>query len=193
MTILVGGICALPRQLRDKAVIRRQVANRIGRPSISRKHEGLAAAPAEVVITPGTGSARLPHPVCPAEFQKCRRAMPDAFKRVLAHIPEFEAGDNLGGMTRKHPTRGGYIERASAPPADTGLGKTRVIIGNHRINNDLSTMPVPQGFDLTHGFIHLFAGRHKCVPVLHPPPEYRNVTISTPMAPRRNPHSSHRP
>src|SRR5262249_15151502 len=85
------------------------------------------------------------------------------------HVPEFEARNDLCGVTGKHPPRGSYIERAPAPTADAGLGKTRVIVGDHRIDNDLSTMPVAQGFDLAYGFFHLLARRHESGAVLERP------------------------
>jgi len=53
-TIAVAGIFARRREALDEGMLRRQMAHRIGGTRITRKKEGLAPAPTEILITPDT-------------------------------------------------------------------------------------------------------------------------------------------
>ena len=118
--------------------MRRKVANRIRCARIAHNHERLAAASAKILIAPCARFARLLHPICAAKSQESRRAAPDVGERMLTHIPELKTRNDFGGVARKDPPRGRDIERAAAPTADAGFGKARVVIGHHRINDDLA-------------------------------------------------------
>src|SRR5262249_60241855 len=91
------------------------MANRIGGACIARQQESLAAASTEILLAPGTGLARLPHPVRIAECQERWRSAPDVGKRMLAHIPEFKAGNDFSGVAGKHPARRRNVPRTGGP------------------------------------------------------------------------------
>src|ERR1700690_1897948 len=87
---------------RDLVVARRKMADRVGGGGIAGERKGLAAAAAEVDVAAGAALARFFHPGRAAEGIEGRRILPDVGERMLAHRPEFEAGDRLGGMARQH-------------------------------------------------------------------------------------------
>src|SRR5574341_2245605 len=76
---LVGG----PNRVGDDPVIRREVADRVGPGGIAGELERLAAAPAEVQFAAVAATARLRHPVRPAEALEEGRPLPDPRQRVL--------------------------------------------------------------------------------------------------------------
>ena len=81
---------------------------------------------------------------------------------MVANVPELETWDRLGGMARQDLSQGRDVERPATPAADTGLGKTRVIVRQHRIDHDVTVVnaaatPLPGAIAL----IDLFACGHQ--------------------------------
>src|SRR5262249_23733363 len=87
------------RKLHDLCMVGGKVTHRIGGASITGEREGLAATAAEVELPTRAAGARLLHPCGAAEGIEGRGVRPDIGERSLAHVPEFEAGYRLGGMT----------------------------------------------------------------------------------------------
>ena len=100
------------------------MANRIRCARIAHNHERLAAASAKILIAPCARFARLLHPICAAESQESRRAVPDVGERMLTHIPELKTRNDFGGVARKDYRPAGVTlsERRPQPPTQ-GLGK----------------------------------------------------------------------
>src|SRR5437016_3589801 len=88
---------------------------------------------------------------------------------MLAHIPEFKSRNNLGSVAGKHPARRRDVERTAAPAANARFGKSRIVIRNHRINDDLAMVLRPQHLDLAYGFFDLLARGHERGAVLQGP------------------------
>src|ERR1700719_2299585 len=88
---------------------------------------------------------------------------------MIANIPELETWDRLGGMAWQDSSRGRDVERPSTPAADTGLGKTRVIVGQHRIDHNVTVLGLPQLLQLDHGTIDLFTRGHQRRAILQGP------------------------
>jgi hypothetical protein len=97
-------------KLCDPRVVGRKVAYRIGCGGIAGEGEGLAAAAAEIELAAGAACAWLLHPCGAAEGIEGRGVCPDVGERMLAHVPEFEAGQRLGGVTGQHFARGRHVE-----------------------------------------------------------------------------------
>ena len=81
------------RQRGDILVAGREMADRVGRSGVTRQRERLAAATAEIDLAPRAACARLLHPGASAECVEGWRIRPDGGERVLAHRPEFKAGN----------------------------------------------------------------------------------------------------
>ena len=94
------------RKLCDPRVVRRKLAYRIGCGSITGKGEGLATAAPKIELAARTACAWLLHPCGAAEGIEGRGVCPDVSERMLAHVPEFQAGERLGGVTGQHLARG---------------------------------------------------------------------------------------
>src|SRR5229473_3414408 len=109
-------------------MVGREVTDRVGRGGVAGQREGLAAATAEIQLAARTARARLLHPGGAAEGVERRGARPDVGERAVAHVPEFEAGDRLGGMAGQHLARRRHVERAAAPTADARLWIAGVVV-----------------------------------------------------------------
>src|SRR5262245_39301394 len=145
------------------------MTNRIGGARIASDQESLAAAAAIVLVTSRTGSTGLLHPGLTAEGIERRRVAPDLAERMFANVPEFKIGNDFGGMAGKYLAGRRYVERTTAPTADTGLRKTGVIIGHDRVDDDTAMEARAQHLDLAHRFVDLCARRHQRRAVLHRP------------------------
>ena len=89
----VGRVVLHSRQRGDILVAWRKMTDRVGRAGVTRQRERLAAASAEIDLAPRAACARLLHPGGSAEGVEGRRIRPDGGERVLAHGPEFKAGN----------------------------------------------------------------------------------------------------
>src|SRR5262245_42346996 len=98
--------------------MRRQMTDRIGRARIAGDGEGLAAAAAEIDVTPLAALARLRQPVGAAERHERRRRLPDLGERMVADIPELQLRNAFRRMTGQHLAGRRDVERAPAPAAD---------------------------------------------------------------------------
>jgi hypothetical protein len=94
----IGSVGLDRRKLCDPRVVGRKLAYRIGCGGIAGEGEGLAAAAAEIEIAARAACAWLLHPCGAAEGIEGRGVCPDVGERMLAHVPEFEAGQRLGGV-----------------------------------------------------------------------------------------------
>src|SRR6266540_4756841 len=99
-------------------MIASEVTHRVGCAGVTGEREGLAAAAAKIQLATRAACARLLHPCAAAESIEGRGICPDVGERMLAHVPEFKAGNRLGGVTGQHLARGRHVERASAPAPD---------------------------------------------------------------------------
>src|SRR5262245_33931672 len=133
----VGSDC---RQVCDLRMVGSEVTNRIGCGGIAGKREGLTAAAAEIDLATRATGAWLLHPGGTAKSVESRRVRPNIGKRSLAHVPEFEAGNRLGGMTGQHLARRRDIERAPAPAADARLRIAGVVVGHDRVDDDAAVV-----------------------------------------------------
>src|ERR1700680_778728 len=88
---------------------------------------------------------------------------------MTANVPELETRDRLGGMARQDSSRGRDVERPATPAADTGLGKTRVIVWQHRIDHDVTVVHLPPLLQVGDGTIDLFACGHQRRAILQGP------------------------
>src|ERR1700688_3662278 len=118
MPIIIGNILARRRELLDQGMMRREMAHRVGGAGVAGDQEGLTAAAAEILLAAAAAFARFLHPVGAAERGKGRRGPPNIAERVLAHVPEFQTWNNLGGMAGQHFAGRRDIERAAAPAAN---------------------------------------------------------------------------
>src|SRR5690606_38341780 len=114
----------------DDAVVRRLAAYRVGIVGIAGKHEGLAAAAAEILLFFIATAAGLGHPVVATIFVETEGVLPDVLDAVLAHIGELyrqlpRAVAGQGGAVR------GDVEKQVAPAVHAGLGALFVIVGRH--------------------------------------------------------------
>src|SRR4029077_17879238 len=91
------------RKLCDPRVVGRKLAYRIGCGGIACEGERLAAAAAEIELAARAACAWLLHPCGAAEGIEGRGVCPDVGERMLAHVPEFEAGQRLGGTSWPRP------------------------------------------------------------------------------------------
>jgi len=76
-----------------RLVVRRQPTCRVGIGRVARQQSCLAAAAAEVHLAQHAATARVRHPVGPAEAVERLRFRPDLSERILADILEPHAGD----------------------------------------------------------------------------------------------------
>src|SRR4249920_1440201 len=88
---------------------------------------------------------------------------------MIANVPELETWDRLGGMARQDSSQGRDVERPATPAADTGLGKTRVTVRQHRIDHDVTVVNAPQLLYLSDCLIDLFACGHQRRAILQGP------------------------
>jgi hypothetical protein len=99
------------------------MAYRIGAGGVAGELERLAAAPAEIDLTPGAASARLRHPVRPAETLEDRRFRPDPRQGVLAHVRAREGKRVRGGAGQGRASPLGVTVSCRFPhPPMQGLG-----------------------------------------------------------------------
>src|SRR5919197_3477392 len=104
------------------------MAYRIGAGGVAGELERLAAAPAEVDLAAGAASARIRHPVRPAETLEERRFRPDPRQGVLAHARARE-GKRVRGGAGQDIAVGHDGELSLPPPAHAGLGVLAVVVG----------------------------------------------------------------
>src|SRR5262245_35593318 len=128
------------RECVDLAMIGREVADRIGRRGVAQERKGLATAAAKILLAPRAACARLLHPAGATKGVEGRRVLPDVGERMLAHRPEFETRNALGGVAREHPAGRRDIERAAAPAADTRLGIARIVVRHDRVDDNASVV-----------------------------------------------------
>src|SRR5689334_4510511 len=115
------------------------MADRIGAGGVAGELERLTAAPAEVDLTPVAASARLRHPVRPAETLEERRFRPDPRQRVFADVRAWK-GKRVCGGTRQGITVRRDCELSLSPAAHAGLGVPAVVVGQ-----DIADVhPVPE-------------------------------------------------
>ena len=93
------------RERGDLFVAGREMADRVGCARVAGQRERLATAAAEIDVAPRAASARLLHPRRAAEGVEGRRIRPNIGERVVAHRPEFKAGNGLGGVAGQHLAR----------------------------------------------------------------------------------------
>src|SRR5207302_9812655 len=93
--VRIGTVLLHRRQLHDFAMVRREMAHRIGRARVAGERERLAAATAEVDLAPLAGAAELGKEVGAAERVEGGRRDPDVGERMLLHGPELEARNAL--------------------------------------------------------------------------------------------------
>src|SRR5260370_445054 len=146
-----------------------KMAPRIGRGGVAGERKGLAAAAAEIELSTRAARARLLHPRRAAEGIEGRRVRPDIGERMLAHVPEFKAGNRLGRMAGQHLARWRHVERAPAPAADAGLGIAGIVVRHHRVDDDAAVVARAQVLHRRHGTLDLLAARHQCGAGLDPP------------------------
>src|SRR3954465_10973675 len=101
---------------------------RISAGGVAGELERLAAAPAEVDLTPEAALAGLRHPVRPAETLEERRFRPDPRQGVLAHVRARE-GERVRGGAGQGIAVGRDGELSLSPPAHAGLGVLAVVVG----------------------------------------------------------------
>src|SRR5215467_12337303 len=99
-------------------MMRGELTHRIGRARIAGERKSLAAAAAEIDLAPLAALARLRQKIGAAERREGGRGNPDLLQRMVAHRPELESRDALGGVTGQHAPGRGDIERATAPATD---------------------------------------------------------------------------
>src|SRR5262249_51390388 len=99
----------------------------------------------------------LLHPGFAAKGVECRRTAPDFADGMLVHVPEFKTGNDFGSMAGKHLAGRRHVERTAAPAADTGLGKTGVIVGRDRVDDDTTMKAPAQHLPLAPRFVDLRA------------------------------------
>src|SRR5262245_47601772 len=116
------------------------MAHRVRCSGIADEREGLAATAAEIDLATRATGAWLLHPGGTAKSVESRRVRPNIGERAIAHVPEFEAGNRLGGMTGQHLARRRDIERAPAPAADARLRIAGVVVGHDRVDDDAAVV-----------------------------------------------------
>src|SRR5262249_23126401 len=131
------------REFGDKRVMGSEVAHRVRCGGIAGEREGLAATAAEIELAARAACARLLHPRGAAEGIEGRVIPPVIGERSLAHVPEFEAGYRLGGMTGQHFARRSPVEQTAAPTADARLWIAGVIVRHHRVDDDAAVVTRP--------------------------------------------------
>ena len=88
---------------------------------------------------------------------------------MLAHVPEFKAGNRLGRVAGQHLARRRHVERAPAPAADAGLGIAGIVVRHHRVDDDAPVVARAQVLHRRRGTLDLLAARHQCGAVLDRP------------------------
>jgi hypothetical protein len=120
--VIIGGVGLDGRKPGDFCVLGSEVTHRIGCGGIAGEREGLTAASAKIQLAARATCAWLLHPCGAAEGVEGRGIRPDIGERTLAHVPEFKAGNRLGGVTGQHLARWRDIDGTTAPTADARLG-----------------------------------------------------------------------
>src|SRR5207244_4177048 len=115
------------------------------------------AAAAEIKLAPRAARARLLHPCAAAERVEGRRVRPDIGERTLAHVPEFKAGNRLGGVAGQHLARRRHVERAPTPAADAGLWIAGIVVGHHGVDDDAAVVSRAQFLHRRRGTLDLLA------------------------------------
>ena len=124
---------------------------------VAGEREGLAAAAAEIELATRAARARLLHPRGAAERIEGRRVRPDIGERMLAHVPEFKAGNRLGRVAGQHLARRRHVERAPAPAADARLGIAGIVVRHHRVDDDAAVVTRAQVLHRRRGPLDLLA------------------------------------
>src|SRR5262249_40995498 len=88
-----GSVASQGREFCAVGRVGRKMTHGIGCTGVAGEREGLAAAAAEIELSPRAARARLLHPCGAAEGIEGRRVCPDIGERMLAHVPEFKAGN----------------------------------------------------------------------------------------------------
>src|SRR5215472_9001663 len=159
--VYVGSVAPQRREFGDPGVVGSEVTDRIGCGGVAGEREGLAAAAAEIELAPRAARARLLHPCAAAEGVEGRRVRPDVGERVLAHIPEFKAGDRFGGVAGQYLARRRHIERAPTPAADARLWIAGIVVGHHGVDDDAAVVARTQFLHRRRGMLDLLAARHQ--------------------------------
>src|SRR6266511_4954469 len=126
----VGPDC---REFRDPRMIASEVTHRVGCAGVTGEREGLAAAAAKIQLATRAACARLLHPCAAAESIEGRGICPDVGERMLAHVPEFKAGNLLGAVTSQHYALALHVELPTSPAPDARLWVAGVIVGHHGV------------------------------------------------------------
>ena len=121
-------------------MMRRQVAHRVGRARIPGQQKGLAAAAAEIDLAPLATRARLGQEVrLPRKALKAgdwAQMSASEWSRTFQNSRPGIDSAAWHGSTRPD----GVTLSERRPPADARLGKARVIVGDHGIDDDLAVM-----------------------------------------------------
>src|SRR5919204_5371511 len=126
------------------------------------------AAP-EVQLATRTTRAWLLHPGGTAEGIEGRGVCPDIAERMLAHVPEFEARNRLGGVTGQNLACWRHVERTAAPTAHARLWIAGVVVGHHGVDDDTAVMTRAQLLHRRGRPLDLLARWHQRGPVLERP------------------------
>jgi hypothetical protein len=106
-------------------------------PRVAGEREGPAAAAAKS-CSRADARAGLLHQAVPRNALNAG-AFAQIGERMFAHVPELEAGNRFGGMAGQHLATGVTLsERRLA--ADARFGIARVVIRDHRVNDDVAVV-----------------------------------------------------
>ena len=125
-------------------MIGRLVAGGIGVAGVPGQRQRLAAAAAPVDLAPVARAAGLAHPFRAAEGLEGGVRAPDVAKRMIAHVPEFEARNGLGGVARQRLAGRRDIDRDPPPAARARLRIAGVIVGDHHVDDQLALEARPR-------------------------------------------------
>ena len=84
-----------------------------------------------------------------------------SLERMIAHVPEFEARNGLGGVAGQRLAGRRHIDRDPPPTAGAGLGIARVIVGDHHVDDQLALEANARRLDERDRFLDLFPRRHQ--------------------------------
>src|ERR1700745_4270615 len=105
----------------EQLAVRGQSAARVGARGIAGQRKSLAAAAGPVDLTPVAGTARLGHPIRPAEPFERGRTVPDVGKARFGYGWKIEPGQSLRRVAWQHLARRGHIQETPAPASHAGL------------------------------------------------------------------------
>ena len=118
-------VLAAPPPVRPRrSMVRREVADRVGRAGVAGQREGLAAAAAEIDLL---AARRLRHgsgiQSVPRNRVEGRRFAQISASECSRTDPEFEARDGLGGVAGQDLARRRDVEERRPQPPMQGLGQ----------------------------------------------------------------------